>query len=86
MQEIFYLVGTIFAIVGLVLSVGFIVVIYLVYQKYRQLETTLSNKSKIAGKLFESVPAFISSRGFLALLPLIPTVVGVVMKFRKRKY
>lgn len=83
-QDLFYLVGTIFAVVGLLLFVGLGVAAYFIYRKFKQVERTLASKSLIAQRLFKNIPSFATSKGFMALLPLIPTVLGVIMKQRKK--
>lgn len=85
LQEIFYIVGTLFAIVGLLVTVGMIVIGYILYRKYKELEAKIEEKSAMAHELFKRVPSFVTTRGFVTLLPLIPTAFSWIMKQRKKR-
>lgn len=84
-QDVFYTVATIFAVMGVVVFIGLGVGAFLLYRKLKQLEKMVSHKSAALGNIIERIPAFMTSKGVLTLLPLIPTAIGWIMKKKNKR-
>jgi len=84
LQNIFYIVGTLFAVVGLLTTAVIGVGVFLLYRKFHQLTQQANQKKQDLQRALHSLPSFLRSRSFVQLIPIITAGLGFFLKQRRR--